>query len=202
VLSGIVAAAGSVAVIACTAGASANLADAADPDAELRRLWALYQERCAAEQAAHAAFLPIWEAWSNAHTPRRFRSLEASDASYNAWPGLREADDALRPLQEECERIREAIRAAEASTLFGIGVKLAVVPEEEFANDYEEAVNDALRQIARLTGERTFADVAEELWAWDDTSPDEEEDETRRAFDDCMDKINSISRMIAEEAAA
>jgi hypothetical protein len=96
-------------------------------------------------------------------------------ASYEAWPGLREATDRAEALNDECSATLNAIRFAEASSFYGIGVKLAAF-EGDAGNGFEleEAANDALRQIARLTGEQAFAEVAAKFLAWDDTSADED----------------------------
>jgi hypothetical protein len=45
-----------------------------------------------------------------------------------------------------------AILAAEATTLFGIGVKLAALATHPQGEDYQDAVNSALADIARVTG--------------------------------------------------
>jgi hypothetical protein len=144
-------------------------------DTELRRLWALYREQRAIERTARAHLNAISEAWQRA-APKEIWQLDNDTitASRDAW-GVNEAYDEWSAHYEEVRARVRAIRAADASTLFGIGVKLAAMEGEDETDDSDEAINDALRQLARLTGEATFADMAAKFWAWDRTSGDEED---------------------------
>jgi hypothetical protein len=150
------------------AGIGAGLASVAAPpgaahsndDSELRHLWALYRKQRIIERAARAHFLEV----DRSIEPQ---SRQPGHEAYVQWNAH---------FEEVLTTVR-AIRAADASTLFGIGVKLVANEGEDEIEDSEsaEAINDALRQLARLTGEAAFADAAAKFWAWDRTSGNEED---------------------------
>ena len=124
-------------------------------DAELRRLWSKYLAQFSAyckADTAHRERREVLEAelgpvrWGGWTEFERVAEKHGYGAIYDAWN------------DESCKvrRIVKAIRKAKAETLFGIGVKLSVGaqdPDGVDPSDMAEAIDDARRAIARLTGD-------------------------------------------------
>lgn len=154
-----------------------------DPDAELRRLWDQYCAELAAYDEAEEVHRPRRAALDRDMEPlyAAVKSHRADDAydAWGGWQGWRDACDAatkklwrkhkvggpwrsMNRCSDRCRKTVRAIRAIEARTLFGIGIKLAAFPafnHELDREDYVEALQSALPDLDKLCG-GTFAEMA------------------------------------------
>lgn len=157
------------ALAAVTAVPATTLAMTAEAqsDAELRRLWSQYLDHLRTERAARGAHKPAYTAcmakaqerfpgngfmlkWPREEFEQLWRSFDM-DRLCDVW------HDAATVLDGTIA----AIRATPAEGLVGIGIKLAVMDPEPAgeAEDYEEGMDSALADIARLTGVDLAAEV-------------------------------------------
>jgi hypothetical protein len=138
--------------LAAPAGAAVN----PSTDEKLRQLWAKYLAQAAIERAAFEEYKPARVAYDAEVPPcpkgvlpghhfkaqQPLREKYGCDRLYDAW---NEADVATR-------EVVEAIRAIEAQSLFGVGVKLAALPVECDPEDSVNTTARALEDIDRLLG--------------------------------------------------
>lgn len=154
-----------------------------DPDAELRRLWTQYCAELDAFTAARAVHDPRraalnrdlepfynlsrnpiegvdryfpWGGWEGWHAAMRvaFKKAWRKHKVGGPWRSANRCSD-------RCLRTIKAIRAIEARTPFGIGIKLAALPvrrDELDREDYVEALQSALPDLDKLCGS-AFAEM-------------------------------------------
>ena len=141
---------------------------AASEDLPLRALWAQYLEQAAQLRELRTIIDPGEAAFNAQHTPPwdfpagHFLTAKAAHDYGDEWRGAREAAangsdwgaarDEWERVSSEHWRIMETIRATSAETLFGLGVKLAAMPEADQEQNYIDALHAALADIDRLTG--------------------------------------------------
>jgi hypothetical protein len=125
-------------------------------DEKLRQFWAKYLGQVAIEQAAFEEYKPARAAYDDVEPPcpegvspghhweaqRPLREKYGVERLYDSW---NEAAAATRATVE-------AIRATEAHSLFGVGVKLAALPLRCDPEDCVYAAATALEEIDRLLG--------------------------------------------------
>jgi hypothetical protein len=175
----ILAGAAALPALAVPAAALAAIQKPDDPDADLRRLWAQYCAELDAYRAVEAVHAPRRAALDREMEP--FYVSETSDPYINwgGYWGWRDAHDAVfkkawrkhkvggpwRTMNRFYHKIGKtvaAIRAIEAQTLFGIGIKLAAHPTDVDlldVEDYREALQSALPDLDALCG-GSFAEMA------------------------------------------
>jgi hypothetical protein len=136
-----------VAAIAATRAAPAS------GDSELRRLWSEYLMHADAYAEALEKYEPARAAF-DAEYSRCPRNVSWGHHFEPLWEkhGLEPLDAARNAADDETNETIAAIRRAQAEGLFGVGVKLAALPNECDPEDYEEAIAAALQDINRLIG--------------------------------------------------
>jgi hypothetical protein len=150
------------AVPAAVALAAPALASAGE-DADLRQLWAKYLKQVEAYRVAHGAYRlrrDVLEAELGPKVLPRTLTQAEYQKHWAEFDRLWETHS-LEPLSKawnrearEVARIVKAIRKAKAETVFGVGVKLAVLEDITNLDEYDvvQANDDALRAICDLTG--------------------------------------------------
>lgn len=146
-----------------------------DPDAELRRLWAQYCAELEEYAAAASVYDPRRAALDQIMEPF-YGAATNGYAAWGGWDAWRDAYDAafkkawrkhkvggpwrtMQKIDKRCRATMREIRAIEARTPFGIGIKLAVLPPDRGdldQEDYIEALQSALPDLDKLCGS-TFA---------------------------------------------
>jgi hypothetical protein len=125
-------------------------------DDELRRLWAEYLARLEAYQKAREIHMELRKPFDAEFGRLRdnWQHRGGFGELHNIlWPKYKLEPSSRAWVREgnKLRRIVKVIRKAKAETLFGIGVKLSVTddPSDPW---WEEALDDARRSIAKLTG--------------------------------------------------
>lgn len=186
----------SVASLASAAAvASPSISPSSDhDDAEIRRLWQGYSEKLAAVEAAQEIYRPLREkadealdAMVDGDTPFETRRLLRNQTHKEG--GVQQAFEAVNAAFDAMSPWIRAIHRHKATTLFGIGAKLAALPTvslmhiDHQSDDFADAGISLLRDIDALLGTSFAARFAEEpadfLQHWGE--PDSDEDESEEA---------------------
>jgi hypothetical protein len=158
---------------AAAVSAASTVALAASPalagaDAALPSLWAEYLGHAHAHEAAQAAYGPVRAAFDAEMPPfppdvlpgHHWEAMQPLWRSY----GLEELSDASNDAYNRASATIAAIQATPAEGLIGVGIKLAALPvdsENVSDEDLKDAIESAMRDIARLTGTDFAADATE-----------------------------------------
>jgi hypothetical protein len=141
---------------AAAAAVPASVAAAAGvaPDAELGRLWLRYQALQRSLDAAKETHRPFREA-ADAEIDKLGRGLPLDiwSAAVNKLYAEPNFCRTWRPVQIAWDDLAPVIRSVhrtEAQTLFGVGVKLAALPDT--GEDFSDAAISVMRDIDRLLG--------------------------------------------------
>jgi hypothetical protein len=152
----ILAGASVLATVAAVAPIAARKAATASDDAELRRLWSEYLKHADAYAAAREKYEPVRAAFDAELPPCPNGVVPGTHLHAHAWLWHKHGLDTL------CEAwyapdfaMREMIPTilhTEAEGLYGIGVKLAALPNHFDTEDLDDAIAAVLGDIDRLLG--------------------------------------------------
>ena len=153
------------ATLAPAAAVAAGASEGSASDLELRRLWSEYLRHASAYAVAEEKYKPPRAAF-DAELPPCPEDVLPGD-HWRAYQWLREKHgldvkyDALNAAAEAMHETIGKILETDAEGLFGIGVKLAALPNNCDPEDCREAVAAVLDDIDRLLGSDFAAGFAE-----------------------------------------